>query len=210
MSAMTATADQLAAQPQSPTQRQAQITKPIKITIFRWGGSWGPFKVKIPCGECALTQDIVRDTIENELDGIPVEVETIDWLSNWWKAARYGGWHAPIVMVEGKIISQGESLNRGILAQAVVGHHVERTGMEGHHIFGKDRCGHCTRAKEMLDAAGIEYTYHDVVKNPRAVFEMVPRAKQHIGHRTPVTTPQIWLDGAYVGGADQLEEKLGQ
>ncbi|MCA2493314.1 glutaredoxin, partial [Vibrio sp. 2175-1] len=26
------------------------MTQPIKITLYRWAGSWGPFKVNIPCG----------------------------------------------------------------------------------------------------------------------------------------------------------------
>lgn len=38
---------------------------------------------------------------------------------------------------------------------------------------------------------------------------MFPRVKAHIGEKTPVTVPQIWLDGEYIGGADQLSEKLG-
>lgn len=182
---------------------------PVKVTIYRWAGKWGPFKVKIPCGECALTQDIVGDTIATELANIPVEVETHEWLSEWWKPAMKGGWHAPIVMVDGRIVSQGEALNRGVLAQAVVNRFVERAELSGNHVFGKDRCGHCTRAKDMLAKAGIAYAYHDVVKNPRAVYEMVTRAKRNIGNRTPVTTPQIWLDGRYIGGADQLAAHLG-
>ncbi len=183
-------------------------TQPIQITIYRWAGRWGPFKVNIPCGECALTADIVNDTIENELAGIAVEVTTLDWLSNWWKPLFKGGWHAPIVLVDGEIVSQGEALNRGLLAQKVVQKHVERAELSGTHVFGKDNCGHCTRAKEAMDRAGIAYTYHDVVKNPRAVYEMVPRTKKHIGERTPVTTPQIWIDGKFIGGADALDAHL--
>lgn len=185
------------------------VARPIKITIYRWAGRWGPFKVNIPCGECTLTGDIVRDVVENELAGVPVQVETLDWLSNWWKPVLKGGWHAPIVLVEDRIISQGAALNRGVLAEAVVKHHVARAELTGNHVFGKDRCGHCVRAKELLHAAGIAYSYHDVVKNPRAVYEMVPRTKKHLGLKTPVTTPQIWLDGAYVGGADALAARLG-
>ncbi|MEO1282825.1 MAG: glutaredoxin domain-containing protein [Pseudomonadota bacterium] len=194
----------------SPSRASETTAQAIKITIYRWGGSWGPFKVNIPCGECTLTADIVRDTIENELAGIPVEVETQDWLSNWWKPVLKGGWHAPIVLVEGKIISQGAALNRGVLAEAVVKQWVDRAELSGNHVFGKDRCGHCTRAKDALDAGGVAYTYHDVVKNPRAVYEVVPRAKREIGNHTPVTTPQIWLDGQYVGGADALEKHLSE
>jgi len=200
---------QTTAAPANAVTREHDV-QPVRITIYRWAGQWGPFKVKIPCGECALTHDIVHDTIATELAGIPVEVEVHDWLSNWWKAARKGGWHAPIVMVDGRIVSQGEALNRGVLTQAVVASHVARSDLSGNHVFGKDRCGHCTRAKDMLAAASVEYTYHDVVKNPRAVYEMVPRTKRHIGERTPVTTPQVWLDGRYIGGADALEAHLAQ
>ena len=44
------------------------MSQPIKITLYRWAGSWGPFKVNIPCGECTLTKDILKDTFENESD----------------------------------------------------------------------------------------------------------------------------------------------
>ena len=54
---------------------------PVKVTLYRWAGSWGPFKVNIPCGECSLTVDVIEDTFKTELDGIPVELETHDWLS---------------------------------------------------------------------------------------------------------------------------------
>lgn len=85
------------------------MAEPIKITLYRWAGSWGPFKVNIPCGECTLTKDILNDTFKNELDGIPIELEVKDWLSHWWEPLKSGAWHAPILMVEGKVISQGEA-----------------------------------------------------------------------------------------------------
>lgn len=191
------------------TAAAASAVRPVEILLYRWAGTWGPFKVNIPCGECTLTGDIIRDTIEHELAGIPVTFKTLDWLSNWWKPVLKGGWHAPIVLVDGKIVGQGATLNRGVLAEAVVKSYVARADITGTHVFGKDRCGHCVRAKQMLDRAGIAYTYHDVIKNPRAVYEMVPRAKAEIGEKTPVTTPQVWIDGAYVGGADALERLLG-
>ncbi len=78
------------------------MTTPIKVTLYRWGGSWGPFKVKIPCGECTLTKDILADTFINELAGIPIDLEVKDWLSHWWEPLKVGAWHAPIIMVEAK------------------------------------------------------------------------------------------------------------
>ncbi len=183
---------------------------PVKLLMYKWAGQWGPFKVKIPCGECALTEDVIEDTLNFELANATVDFEVKEWLTYWWEPLfAGGGWHAPIVMIGKKVISQGDALNRGVLAEAVIREHVQRFSLEGNHLFGKDKCPHCTRGKEYLERAGIEYTYHDCVKNPGAMYEMLARVKPIIGEETPVTTPQIWLDGQYVGGADELETKLG-
>ncbi|MGR5341182.1 glutaredoxin [Vibrio astriarenae] len=184
------------------------MTSPIKITLYRWAGSWGPFKVNIPCGECTLTKDILQDTFETELDGIPIELEVKDWLSHWWEPLKAGGWHAPIIMVEGKIISQGEALNRGVLVQSVIAEWTKRDEIQGNVVFGKATCPYCVKAKKALDEAGIEYTYLDVVKDSAALYRMIPEVKAIIGEKTPVTVPQIWLDGQYVGGYDNLEKHI--
>lgn len=182
----------------------------VRVTLYRWAGRWGPFSVKIPCGECSLTTDVLNDTFARELEGIPVELDTREWLSEWWRPLRAGGWHAPIVMVEGKVVSQGHALNRGLLTEAVIEAHVGRASIRGDHLFGKATCPHCVRAKGYLDEAGFDYKYHDVVREPRALYEMLGRVKPLIGSKTPVTVPQIWLDGSYVGGADDLAERLGR
>ncbi len=182
--------------------------QPVAVTLYRWAGTWGPWKVNIPCGECSLTLDVIKDTFETELDGVPVELYVHDWLSQWWKPLPKGGWHAPIVMVEGRIVSQGHALNRGVLCEAIIDSHAARSNVSGNHIFGKARCPHCVRAKEYLDQAGIPYEYHDVVKEPRSLYEMLARVKPIVGPKTPITVPQIWLEGTYVGGADRLSELL--
>lgn len=183
-------------------------TTPVNVTVYRWAGEWGPFKVSIPCGECALTGDVIVDTFDNELKGIAFNLEIRDWLSHWWKPLPKGGWHAPIVMVEGRIISQGKALNRGVLTQAVVEAYAQRSEVASNVLFGKHGCPHCIRAKGCLDEAGVEYIYHDVVREPSALYEMLARVKPIIGPKTPVTVPQIWLNGAYVGSADALTEVL--
>jgi hypothetical protein len=48
---------------------------PIKVTLFKWAGAWGPFKVSIPCGECSLTKDVIQDTFETELAGVNVALD---------------------------------------------------------------------------------------------------------------------------------------
>ena len=180
----------------------------VNLTLYRWAGQWGPFKVSIPCGECSLTVDVIQDTMENELAGIPVELEIREWLTEWWRPLPKGGWHAPIVMVEGRLVSQGHALNRGVLTEAIIAAHVERSEIAGNHLFGKETCPHCVRAKSYLGEAGIDYQYHDVVRNPRALYEMLGRVKPIVGPKTPITVPQIWIDGHYVGGADELSKIL--
>jgi len=140
----------------------------------------------------------------NELAGIPVELETRDWLSEWYRPLLKGGWHAPIVLVEGKVVGQGGALNRGVLTQAVVEQHAKRSPIVGNHVFGKETCPHCLRAKAHLERAGIDYQYRDVIVNPLDLYEMLAYVKPIVGPKTPITVPQIWIDGNYVGGADQL------
>lgn len=37
----------------------------------------------------------------------PVELETKPWLTHIGESLRHGGWHAPVVMVDGRIVRQG-------------------------------------------------------------------------------------------------------
>lgn len=180
----------------------------VVIKVFRWAGAWGPFKVNIPCGECSLTKDVIEDTMATELAGVPVELEMRDWLTEWWKPLPKGGWHAPIVMVNDKIVSQGRALNRGLLTEAVIDAHAHQSSLSENVLFGKESCPHCVRAKKYLADADIPFTYRDVVKEPRALYEMLARVKPIIGPKTPVTVPQIWIDGEYIGGASELENSL--
>lgn len=184
------------------------MNKKIKVKLYRWAGQYGPFKVKIPCGECTLTKDILEDTFKNELKDINVKLEVKDWLSNWWEPLLKGAWHAPIVMVEGKVVSQGEALNRGVLVQKIVEASVLDMKISGNVVFGKATCPYCKKAKDLLDEKGIDYEYRDVVQDSVALYSMIPMVKENIGEKTPVTVPQIWLDGNYIGGYDQLKEKL--
>ncbi len=106
------------------------------------------------------------------------------------------------------MISQGEALNRGVLVQSIIGEWAKQDDLKGNIVFGKETCPFCVKAKAMLDKAGVEYQYHDVVKDSAALYRMIPEVKAHIGLKTPVTVPQIWIDGHYIGGADNLEAWL--
>ena len=183
------------------------MSNPVNITLHRWAGAWGPFRIKVPCGECTLTEAIIEDCLANELADVQVRVRQHDWLSNWWRPLLRGGWHAPIVQVDGKVVSQGLALNRGLLVQAVIAAAGARP-LTGTHVYGKAGCPHCAKAKANLQKASLPHQYHDVVKDSTALYEMLARVKPIIGAKTPVTVPQIWLEGRYIGGADALDKAL--
>ena len=59
-------------------------------------------------------------------------------------------------------------------------------------------CGYCHRAKKLFDAKGVTYEEVDVMFHPSKRQEMSARA----GGRSSV--PQIFIDGAHIGGSDEL------
>lgn len=73
-------------------------------------------------------------------------------------------------------------------------------------IYGKPGCGYCVKAKSLCEAKGINYQYKQVGSDitKEQLVEMVGKEVR--------TVPQIFIqeDGFfnYVGGYDQLKEKL--
>ena len=69
-------------------------------------------------------------------------------------------------------------------------------------IFTGPGCGYCARAKALLEARGLAYSERDLSDaQVRAEFaRRLPREK---------TIPQIFIDGAHVGGYEDLAERLG-
>lgn len=67
-------------------------------------------------------------------------------------------------------------------------------------VYTKSVCPHCDRAKMLLKNRGITITEVDA---PTNMAEMVQRVEAASG-QPPKTVPQIFLDGKYIGGADEL------
>ena len=65
-------------------------------------------------------------------------------------------------------------------------------------IYTKFGCGFCYRAKRLLDEKGAEYTEHDITMGGPKRDEMLERAP------LARTVPQIFINGAHVGGCDDL------
>ena len=65
-------------------------------------------------------------------------------------------------------------------------------------IYTRWGCGYCVAAKALLDRKGVDFVEYDVTMSGEKRAEMltrVPRAS---------TVPQILIDGAPVGGSDEI------
>ncbi len=65
-------------------------------------------------------------------------------------------------------------------------------------IYTKFLCPDCSRAKKLLGDKGVDYQEYDITMGGEKRAEMLQRA----GGRH--TVPQIFIDGAHVGGSDDL------
>jgi disulfide oxidoreductase YuzD len=95
------------------------MVKEVKVVQYKWAGKFWPFKIKTHCGECDMTTGILKALIKDEFKGKPVTLDIRNWLDNWYKPIWKGGWHAPIVMVDGKIITQGKTTNKNLVREYI-------------------------------------------------------------------------------------------
>ena len=65
-------------------------------------------------------------------------------------------------------------------------------------IYSSPWCGYCYRAKQLLESKGADFTDIDVMEDTRRRQEMVTRAQGR------TTVPQIFINGKWVGGSDDL------
>jgi glutaredoxin len=68
-------------------------------------------------------------------------------------------------------------------------------------VWSKDMCSYCEQAKQLLTTKGIEFEERKIGKDwtKEQLLEAVPTAR---------TVPQIFLDEQYVGGYQELRQKL--
>lgn len=67
-------------------------------------------------------------------------------------------------------------------------------------IYTKDNCPYCVRAKKILAELGATIEEISAVEHRDALIESVTEITGH----APKTVPQIFLNGDYIGGHDDL------
>jgi glutaredoxin-like protein len=65
-------------------------------------------------------------------------------------------------------------------------------------LFTKPGCSYCAKAKQLLDSRG--WAYEEVASSPRRLRAVSGQA----------TTPQVFVDGTYIGGTEELEHYLAK
>lgn len=179
----------------------------VVVDLYKWEGKFFLFKIKSKCGECSLNEKII-DSVSSELEnlGIEVELRKHPWLDNWFKVLFKGGYHAPIILVNGKLLKQEkvitrEELKDRIIKEAVLDYKISL----GVHIFTLPTCKYCKKAKKLLKDNGYEYVEHDILNDS---LEMQRMLSLVLGKVHPITVPQIFIDKKWIGGYDDLIKYL--
>jgi len=91
----------------------------VEVIDYKWMGKWGPFKIKTKCSECDFNTALIKDMMNKEFKGRGITFEIKPWLDNWFKVILRGGWHAPVITVNGKVYAQGIVIKRKEFAKYV-------------------------------------------------------------------------------------------
>ncbi len=73
-------------------------------------------------------------------------------------------------------------------------------------IYTKDNCTFCVQAKTLMKIRGIEWEELNMQKVPAMRDELMEKCEKI--NVLPRTVPQIWIDDSYVGGFQELKNKL--
>jgi len=92
----------------------------VSVVVYRITGKQLFFNVdESYCEECELTVKRIIGVSKN-LPDITVKLSVKPWLDNIFPSLLKGGWHAPVVLVGGKRISQGVVPSDSLLTKAIV------------------------------------------------------------------------------------------
>ncbi len=61
----------------------------------------------------------VTQGVLDELDDPAIRLDVKPWMLNFWKPILRGGWHAPILTIDGRVFSQGVIPQREALWEAI-------------------------------------------------------------------------------------------
>lgn len=79
----------------------------IHLVVYKITGNQLFFKVPSSvCEECDLTVNAVKKVL-NEINDPRIKFEVKPWMDDLFSALKRGAWHPPVLIINGKIFSQG-------------------------------------------------------------------------------------------------------
>lgn len=94
--------------------------KKVIVSVYFWGGQKFGIKIKSTCQECDISIPLIKNLIKKEFKGKLIKVEIKPWLDNIFEVFfKYKGWHAPIIVVNDRLVSQGKLVNLNVLRETI-------------------------------------------------------------------------------------------
>lgn len=198
------------------------------IKYYRWAGEFFGFRIATQCEECDITRAVLGRLMDGPFRDKPVRLNVAPWLNNWWRILWRGAWHAPIIMINGRVFSQGVVPDALALIREVVdalgddelaaraeefagkqpaadaAGSDEEDGDIGITVYFSPACPHCRRLLGYLDANEIRYRPRDVSQSAVARSELQELTDS-------LALPVIRIGGETISGFDPptLRPKLG-
>jgi glutaredoxin len=160
----------------------------VAIDCYRRAGRWLCFRIRKRCEACDLTYAVLNQLLNTVFGDKPVSLRVQPWLDNWWRIIGRGAWHAPIVLINGRLFSQGvlpnvPSLIREVAAQlgdpeledraaAYAPRPKPAPGPAEVVVYSSPACPHCHRLRGWLDANNIAHVNKNVSQSMTARDEL--------------------------------------
>ncbi|MFQ5732770.1 MAG: trehalase family glycosidase [Planctomycetaceae bacterium] len=164
----------------------------VHLTLYRYAGRFLFLRIHKRCEACDVTYAVLNRLMADVFAGKPVKLRVAPWLDRWWKPLLRGGWHAPILLLDGKMFSQGSVPDVPALIRAVAA----RLGDEGLAVradeyakrkrptatrdedlvvYGSPACPHCRDLVRYLEVNDVRFVLRDVSSSPTAREELRTR-----------------------------------
>lgn len=90
-------------------KRPLVFVRPLDVRVYRFTGRQGIFRVpEAWCRECDLFVRAVDRAVKQS--GVEASVRVLPWWTHVLGALRFGGWHPPVLVIDGRRVAQGHDV----------------------------------------------------------------------------------------------------
>lgn len=81
--------------------------KKVRLTLYKYEGKKWFLKIRDGCEECDITETYLKNLVKRKRFKNKIDIRVYPWLDNIFSLLLKGGFHAPIVMINNRVFSQG-------------------------------------------------------------------------------------------------------